>query len=429
MERRNHDRVVRTNTSSGKRARRGFANRLLTLGTLAVTAILVLTACGPDVLKPYSTTSPASPTADGIHSLYKLVFWLALIVFVGVQFAIIYASLRFRKKEIPANRPPQIHGNSRLEIAWTIIPAVVLMIILVPTITTLYDQDAALDEPDLVVDVYGKQWWWEIKYSTDNGQGGEELQVVTANELRLPVGKNVKVRLHSNNVIHSFWVPRLAGKMDVVPGHVNEISIEPEETGTYAGECAEFCGIQHAWMRFLIVVEPVDEFYGWVNGWREGNLVATTQDGDLPEGVVRAPEAFSICLSCHTVNGIEGSSSLAVGSPDSLFAGINAAAMYGPNLTNLGCRETLAAGMLVNNTENLTQWLLDPGAIKPGNYMADVIGPGKSGELTDEQALEIAEFLESLVPAEGCTGTGGGASDATPAATPETSSAAVVARD
>lgn len=423
MKRRNHDRVVRTSTSSGNRARRGFANRLLTLGTLAVTAILALTACGPGELKPYSTTSPASPLADMTQDLYKLVFWLSLIVFVGVQFLIVYGSLRFRRSKTPQNRPPQIHGNTRLEIAWTIIPAIVLLIVLIPTITTLYEQDNALADSDLVVDVYGKQWWWEIHYSTDAIQGGKKLDVVTANELHLPQGRNVKVRLHSNNVVHSFWVPRLLGKMDVIPGHVNEISITPREAGDFYGECAEFCGEQHAWMRFKVVVQPEQQFYGWVNDWRAGNLVTTTQEGDLPAGVVRAPAKFSLCLACHQVNGAQGSVDIAKAESIGV-SGMTAMANYGPNLTNVGCRSTIAAGMLKNNVDNVTKWLENPGAVKPGNYMSTVVkGPGPNGEpptLNPDQAHEMALFLESLKPIDGCESSG------TPVASPEASPVATL---
>ena len=142
---------------------------------LFLVAALVLTACGPDVAKPYTTISPESPTADDIHSLYKLVFWLALIVFVGVQFAIVYSALRFRRPNPGANRPPQVHGNSRLEIIWTVIPAVVLLVILIPTITTLYAADDEIDKGTLEIDVYGKQWWWEVHYGEDKAQGGENL--------------------------------------------------------------------------------------------------------------------------------------------------------------------------------------------------------------------------------------------------------------
>src|SRR6478609_267048 len=140
MKRRNHDRVARTRRPGD--GRRGFAGRILTLGTMAILALFVLSACGPEAIKPYTTTSPASPNADDIQSLYKLVFWLALVVFVGVQFVIVYSALKFRKPKDDGTRPPQIHGNKRLEILWTIIPAVILLVLLIPTITTLYHQNA-----------------------------------------------------------------------------------------------------------------------------------------------------------------------------------------------------------------------------------------------------------------------------------------------
>ncbi len=369
-------------------SRNGLLRRVLTLGALAIVALTVLVACGPEVDKPYTTTSPASPTAESIHSLYKLVFWLALIVFIGVQFAIVYTALRFRRTRIARRRPAQIHGNTRLEITWTVLPAVVLLIILVPTITTLYEFDAAAQDGDLVVDVYGKQWWWEVQYGED--YRGDDLNVVTANEIRVPVGKDVVFNLQSNNVIHSFWVPRLSGKMDVIPGHVNKLSITAEEPGVYYGECAEFCGTQHAWMRFKIIAMPENEFYAWINAMRAGNLGTTNQDVELPEGVTRAPEIFSVCLSCHQVNGMEGSTAL---------QGIEAPRIFGPDLTNLACRDTIAAGMLLNTPENMAKWLHDPGAVKPGNYMATQI---TEGLLSEEQIQELNDYLFSLEPEGGC---------------------------
>jgi cytochrome c oxidase subunit 2 len=383
-----------------------MGGRLLTLGTLATITVLVLTACGPEVSKPYSTTSPASPTADDVQSLYKLVFWLALVVFVGVQFAIVYTALRFRRTKNSATRPPQVHGNKRLEIIWTIVPAVVLLAILIPTITTLYEHDAAAEEGDLVVDVYGKQWWWEIQYGEDKTQNGQNLDVVTANEIHLPVGKEAIIRLHTNNVIHSFWVPRLSGKMDLIPGHVNRLSITPTETGEYFGECAELCGTQHAWMRFKIIVEPQDQFYTWINAERTGNPAIINPDDPVPAGFERAPKALGVCLSCHTVNG--------VGQPG--LNGIDAAANYGPNLTNLSCRDSIAAGLLVNNRENLETWINDPGSVKPENHMATVITPGYIREqLGDDEFNALIDYLMGLEPAGGCDG---GAPGATPVASP-----------
>src|SRR5680860_1106827 len=175
--------------------RSGFLRRVLSLGALAIVALTVLAACGPEVDKPYSTTSPASPAADDIQSLYILVFWLALIVFVGVQFAIVYTALRFRRTRTAKKRPAQIHGNTRLEITWTVIPSVVLLIILIPTITTLYDFDAAAQEGDLVVDVYGHQRRWEVQYGED--YGGDTI----AAGLLLNTPENMATWLHDPGAV------------------------------------------------------------------------------------------------------------------------------------------------------------------------------------------------------------------------------------
>ncbi|HEV2127132.1 MAG TPA: cytochrome c oxidase subunit II [Thermomicrobiales bacterium] len=375
-------------TTRSTSSRKGGLRRVLTLGALAIVALAVLAACGIEEPNPYSHVSPESPTAEDIHSLYKLVFWLALIVFVGVQFAIVYTAMRFRRRSAARRRPPQIHGNSRLEITWTVIPAVILLIILVPTITTLFAHGEAAEEGDLVVEVNGKQWWWEVIYNED--AYGNDLGVVTANHIRVPVGQETIFRLKSNNVIHSFWVPRLSGKMDVIPGHETELSITPLEPGVYHGECAEFCGIQHAWMRFEIHAMPEDQFYGWINAMRAGNPGTTNQDVELPEGVTRAPETMNVCLACHNIDGFEGSAGL---------AGMQAPRTFGPNLTNLACRDSIAAGLLINTPENLRVWIDNPGGVKPGNYMATQLQPGT---FTDEQLDELVDYLLTLRPPGGC---------------------------
>lgn len=402
-------------TSPPTASRKSTLRRILTLGALAVVAITILAACGPEVDKPYSTTSPASPTARDIHSLYKLVFWLSLIVFVGVQFAIVYTALRFRRLRTARRRPPQIHGNARLEIVWTVIPAVVLLIILIPTITTLYDHDAAAQEGDLVIEVNGKQWWWEVIYGET--ADGENLGVVTANEIRVPAGKEVIFKLKSNNVIHSFWVPRLAGKLDVIPGHENRLSITAEEPGVYLGECAEYCGTQHAWMRFRVVAMPEDQFYGWINAMRAGNPGTTNPDAELPDGVTRAPAEFNVCLSCHAINGFEGGANL---------HGMEAPRTFGPNLTNVACRETIAAGLLMNTPENMRQWIHDPDSVKEGTYMGDQIG---LDTFTDEELDRVVDYMMSLQPPGGCDDFLAAAPAATPGASPAASPVAVVAND
>lgn len=390
MEHQIHDR----NAGTGQRTRRGLTSRVLTLAVLAISAVVFLVACNPNVDKPYSTTSPASNTADDIQGLYKLIFWLSLIVFVGVQFAIVYIAMRYRRSSRHTTRPPQIHGSRRLEILWTIIPAVILLILLIPTINMLYDHDAQAQNGDIQIDVYGKQWWWEFQLANDNAQGGDSLDVVTANEIYVPVNHNVVFNLQSNNVIHSFWIPQLSGKMDVIPGHVNKLSITPSKVGEYYGECAEFCGAEHAWMRFKINVVPEEEFYAWVNNWRSAPLTSANPQEE-GNGVVQAPQIFSLCLSCHRVNGSDG---------PPLPQGIDAPANMGPNLTMVACRETIAAGMLEMTPDNLRKWLTNPENVKPGNYMASQI---HAGTLKPEEIDQLVDYIFSMVPEGGCTAANG----------------------
>ncbi len=315
--------------------------------------MLVLTACGPEVAKPYTTISPASPTADDVQSLYELVFWLALIVFIGVQFAIVYTALRFRRTKPAKQRPPQVHGNKRLEIIWTVIPAVVLLVILIPTITTLYDHDAAAEEGDIVIDVYGKQWWWEVHYGEDKSQGGENLGVITANEIHIPVGKEVVFNLRTNNVIHSFWVPRLSGKMDLMPGHNNTLSI----TATEAGE------LLRRVRRVLRRPARLDALQGGrprrTTSSTPGSMPSASAtrpppnaDGELPEGVAAGARRPSASASPATPS---------MASIRTSLTGLEAPSNIGPDLTNLACRDTIAAGMLINQPREPRAWVDDPG--------------------------------------------------------------------
>lgn len=341
---------------------------------------------------PYSTISPASDQANDIQDIYKLTFWLSLIVFVGVQIGIIYTALRYRQRRGNEDRPEQVHGNKTIEIIWTIIPAIILLIIFIPTVRTIYAHDDQLDSPDLVIEVYGKQWWWEIHYPSEDG----EVEIVTANEVRVPEGKRVVFHLFTNNVIHSFWVPQLSGKMDLIPGHVNQLAIDTDTPGYYFGQCAEYCGDSHALMRFKVIVEPEEQFLAWQDAWRAG---PTQASGDLAGGdIASVPESMALCMTCHEINGAE---TVAGGNavPD-LPDELDAARTFGPNLSLLGCRTTIAAGTLTNTEENLTAWLHDPESIKPGNYMGTVIKPGA---LSDDQIQEIVTYLGSLTPDGGCS--------------------------
>lgn len=375
--------------------RRRTLTRLVTLLALvAMAAAVLLPAVGAE--SPYTTISPQSSQADDIQWLYRVVFFLALIVFIGVQIAIVYTVLRYRRR---ANdeRPEQLHGNKTLEVVWTIIPAIVLLAIFIPTVRTIYAHADQAENGNFTVQIFAKQWWWEVHYGDDTGAAAG---VVTANEIVVPQGKDVVFELYSNNVIHSFWVPQLSGKMDVMPGHENKLAITTDNLGYYFGQCAEFCGDSHALMRFKVIVQPQDTFDQWANDWKAGptaNTVGAVLDGD----VMKAPPAFGLCLACHQIEGTN-----AAIAPEGLDeepltdTGEMGPAKYaGPNLTLLGCRTTLAAGVLPNTPENLTKWLEDPGSIKPGVYMGEVI---HKGTLTDEQIKQLVDYLESLKPDGGC---------------------------
>lgn len=383
---------------------RGRWPRLVPVLALAA-AVVLLSGCGPEVAQPYSTITPQNEKTEDIQFLYKIIFWASLVVFIGVQLAIGYTALRFRRRN--ADRPEQIHGSRRLEIAWTVIPAVILLVLFIPTAQTIFDHanDEVVAEasPDsFFVDVIGKQWWWEISYPAipANPDDPEAGPIVTANEVILPVGANVVFTLYSNNVIHSFWVPQLSGKMDVMPGHDNKLQFVAERPGVYWGECAEFCGGSHAWMRFKVKVLPQEEFDAWVDAWR----TPPATDGN-PEtaDVVEVPPAFGACLACHRVN--DTNAQIApqgiAANPGYGDPGEGVVPGPGPNLTLMGCRDTIGAGILENTPENMETWLKRTDDVKEGVYMPNYY---ETDQITDEQVTELVDYLESLRPADGCPG-------------------------
>ncbi|MFM9107758.1 MAG: c-type cytochrome, partial [Chloroflexota bacterium] len=241
---------------------------------------------------------------------------------------------------------------------------------------------------DFQVEVYGKQWWWEIQYpDIPASESGDSGPLITANEVVVPQGASVLFSLRSNNVIHSFWVPQLSGKTDVMPGHDNKLQFVAENVGEYYGECAEFCGGAHAWMRFKVLVVPQEEFDAWVDAYQESPGGAANGD------VAKVPAAYGVCLVCHNINGTNANiakNGLA-GNPYGIQAG--------PNLTNLACRDTIAAGLLENTPENLRLWLTHTDEVKDGVYMPNYY---KAGQISDQQVDELVAYLSSLKPADGC---------------------------
>jgi cytochrome c oxidase subunit 2 len=374
---------------------------LLRLGTILALVVMAAALVLPVTVSadnPYTTISPRSEHADDIQGIYKLIFWMSLVVFVGVQAGIAYTALRYRRRSDGDERPEQVHGNKTLEIAWTILPAIVLLVIFIPTVRTMYAEEDRLtaDENTVIVEIYGKQWWWEVHYK----QPAETDGVITANDIRLPQGKKILFKLFTNNVIHSFWVPQLMGKMDLIPGHENQISFTAEQTGFFWGQCAEFCGDSHANMQFRVIVEPQEQFDAWIAAWKAGPTQRSAEVAGTGD-VTKAPAAMGICLTCHQINGTNLNVAPAglEEAAETDTGDIGPAKYAGPNLTLFGCRTTIGAGVLPNTPENLAKWLRDPGSIKPGNYMVSQI---KRGTLSDQQITEIVGYLESLQPEGGC---------------------------
>lgn len=372
-----------------KRSRRSWRMRLVPFLSLAV-AMVLLSGCTVIGDQPYTTINPMTGKADDIQTLYQIIFYAALIVFIGVQVALGYTVLRFRRRGDA--RPEQVHGSRKLEIAWTAIPAVILLAVFIPTAQVLYKHAAeAQVENAFRVDVLGKQWWWEISYPDIPADPNDPSKgpLVTANEVVLPQGANVVFSLHSNNVIHSFWVPQLSGKLDVMPGRDNRLQLTADQVGQYWGECAEFCGSAHAWMRFKVKIVPQEDFDRWVAAWRSPPPV----DGN-PEtaDVVEVPAAFGACLACHRISGTNAQIAQEGVGSDPFGQGA------GPNLTMLACRDTIGAGILENTPENRELWLKHTDEVKEGVYMPNYYKQG----LSDEMIGQLVDYLGELKPADGC---------------------------
>jgi cytochrome c oxidase subunit 2 len=321
---------------------------------------VVLAACSQ--AGPYDTLAPAGPVAERQKSLFMVVFWIAAGVFVLVEGLLVFAAIRFRQRR-KDELPVQVHGNTRLEIIWTILPALILAGVAVPTVGSIFQLAVGPPPGAMEITVTGHQWWWEVEYENEN-EG-----VVTANEVHIPVDEAVYLTLTSEDVIHSFWVPRLAGKQDLVPGKTEALTIQADEPGTYLGECAEYCGLSHANMRFIVVAETEEDFQAWVSGQRQAS-VEPSADSEAAEGLELFTNAG--CIACHAIEGVEG-----------------AEQEVGPDLSHFGSRQVLAGGILQNTPEELARWLADPPAVKPGSKMPDY-------NLTDEQIEALVTYLHSL---------------------------------
>jgi cytochrome c oxidase subunit 2 len=301
-----------------------------------------------------SIFDPVSSSAQSIVNLAVLTLAVAGLIFLIVEGVLFYSIWRFRQPshEKVGREPPQVYGSMPIEVAWTAAPTIVVFFLVLVTARTLWEVEPNLPEPKagdnaLFVTVVGHQWWFEYAYENYNG---EQLNFITANELHIPASSSETARpthliLKSADVCHSFWAPRLAGKMDLIPGRTNSLLIETATTGLHLGQCAEYCGTQHANMMIRVYVHPPDEFEAWL----AEQAKPAVEEASVREG----KDAFlaESCINCHRVRG-----TIARGS-------------YAPDLTHLMSRETIAGGSVANTPENLRGWVSDPQVDKPGCLM------------------------------------------------------------
>ncbi len=376
-------------------------------GHAALMAVLALAlaACGE---APQSVLDPQGPAAQSPDDLFRMVLVIALVVFLVVQGLIIYAVVKYRDNG-DGELPKQVHGNTKMELVWTIIPALILAGISVPTIKTVFDLAETPDDA-MVVEVIGHRWWWEYQYP-GVGPDGDEI-VITANEMVLPTDTNVVLRMRAeesggvdNAVIHSYWIPALAGKQDVVPGRITTINLTTTGEGQYQGQCTEFCGLSHANMRNYATVIPQAEFDAWIASQLEPSVMPAAGT-DAAEGARLFSELRDVeglgeraCVSCHAIAGYTG--------PD----GGSAAAGVGPNLTHLMDREMFAGAIFdlyergegvwgnwtdTPNEEDLVQWVMDAPSMKAMRATGEnAVGMPNLG-LTEQESRQIVAYLLTL---------------------------------
>ena len=362
---------------------------------LLVPLVLALGACATDA--PLDTLDPKGPEADAIQNLVVPVFAIAAVVFVLVEFGVLFLAIKFRqRKDDDDSLPVQHHGNFKLEIGWTILPALVLAGVGAASVFTLFDlADTPADAQD--VTVIGQQWWWEYRYDVD---GDGEDDIITANDLVIPVGQPIALTIESRDVIHSFWIPALNGKRDAVPGRAQPLTIEADEPGVYRGQCSEFCGLSHAYMRMRVVaLEPAD-----YQTWQENQLT----DAQVPEEELakQGLEQFrTSCSACHLVSGPGGNADLYKGA-----AQVSGAA---PNLTHLASRGVFAGSIFdlwldtnfneevdteeigkIFNVADMKKWLRNAPAEKPMYPQGERGMPNL--QLDDAQIDALIAYLKTL---------------------------------
>jgi cytochrome c oxidase subunit II len=424
------------------RLRSGFATAL----TLVVGTVLI-TGCEAGGSYPQTTFRPVTEFGDALNAVfYNTTAWTVAIMII-VFGLVLYATFRFRERPDAAH-PEQIHGHTGLEITWTVIPAVIVVLIGVPTVRTIFDTQRRPPDDALVVEVIGHQWWWEFRYP--------EQGIVTANQLWVPTGRPVSLQMHSADVVHSFWIPRLGGKRDTNPlprrregepaAHKNYLLFNVREPGHYLGQCAEYCGESHAIMRMTVMAVEPQEFDAWVGRMRSsvpgaGQAVAVAGAGQEPADTLAAAGTGSAADTAAAAAGDGRPAALTAepaaqprigqmpvptgaGNPfrppfddaalqregERIFlsaacvachavSGTTAAGVLGPSLTLYGERPWVGAGVAENSRENVIRWIKDPQSMKPGTLMPGTFR-GAAGmpptNLTDDEVRAVAAYLLSL---------------------------------
>ncbi len=335
-------------------------------------SLLLVWICGPVAafagtshpLSPTNIFAPESTPAKTIFGLSLFVLAVTGAIFLVVFSLLLYCVVKFRKKKNDDGRePPQVYGSNQVELAWTILPILIVVALFMATARVIaIVQKTSPPSNAIAVTAIGHQFWWEYRYP--------DLGVVTANELHVPISDPSHptptfITLLSADTDHSFWVPRLAGKTDLIPNHPNSMWIDPQEIGVYLGQCAQYCGTQHAKMLLRVYVQSKDEFDRWIQQQRKPAFVN--------DAVSQGQRIFetTACINCHTVSGTVANG------------------RFGPDLTHLMSRDTIAAGAAANTPENLRLWIRNPDALKPGSLMPAM-------QLNEQELNALAAYLETL---------------------------------
>ena len=333
----------------------------------ALQVIVSATAFAAAQSSPLSPTNIFAPASTPAHSIFRISAFVLEIT--GAIFAVVfsllaYAVIKFRERKGDSEfEPPQVYGSNQMEVAWTILPVLIVTVLFLSTAEVIHRvQDAPQPPTAIQVTVIGHQFWWEYRYPQYN--------VVVANELHVPVSDPnnptpTYLALRSDDVDHSFWVPRLAGKTDLIPNHPNSMWIDPNEAGLFFGQCAQFCGTQHAKMLLRVYSESRADFDRWIHAQQQSAV------SDPAGAAGSALFVAKTCFVCHTVRG-----TIATGTA-------------GPDLTHLMSRDTIAAGVLPNNPEKLRAWIRNPEAIKSGSKMPVI-------PMTDDESNQIVAYLQTL---------------------------------